>query len=220
MALRDDITLMVLWVAYCIVHSTLISIKVTNFLKNAWGENYRFYRLFFNLFSVGTLAPLLWFSNSLDKKTEFLFRWEGYLRIPQYGLIGLAAILVAAGARHYSLSQFMGVQQIFQKKSGKAMTASGEFDCRGVLGIVRHPWYLAVFILLWASDLHESGIIINGILSAYLIIGTFLEERKLVLEFGEKYRSYQHQVSMLIPIKWLGSKLQGGRKGKLGSTKQ
>ena len=62
-------------------------------------------------------------------------------------------------------------------------------------------------ILLWARDQSLSGLIINMILSIYLVIGTFLEERKLVLEFGDKYQAYQLQVSMLIPFKWLESKL-------------
>jgi protein-S-isoprenylcysteine O-methyltransferase Ste14 len=101
------------------------------------------------------------------------------------------------------------MQQILRKRSGNAMTESGEFDLSGVLGVVRHPWYVAVFILLWASNLNRTGIIINLILSAYLVIGTFLEERKLVLEFGDKYKVYQRQVSMFIPLKWLRSKLHG-----------
>jgi protein-S-isoprenylcysteine O-methyltransferase Ste14 len=39
------------------------------------------------------------------------------------------------------------------------------------------------------------------------VIGTLLEERKLVLEFGDKYKEYQRQVSMFIPLKWLREKL-------------
>jgi protein-S-isoprenylcysteine O-methyltransferase Ste14 len=105
--------------------------------------------------------------------------------------------------------QFLGIRQISQERSGNAMTESGEFDSSGVLGVVRHPWYLAVFILLWASDLSLAEIIINLVLSVYLVIGTFLEERKLVLEFGDKYKVYQRQVSMFIPLKWMGSKLHG-----------
>jgi len=88
------------------------------------------------------------------------------------------------------------------------MTESGVFDSSGVLGVVRHPWYVAVFILLlWAKDLNLTGITINLVLSAYLVIGTLLEERKLVLEFGDKYRRYQQQVSMFFPLKWLRSTL-------------
>jgi protein-S-isoprenylcysteine O-methyltransferase Ste14 len=87
------------------------------------------------------------------------------------------------------------------------MTESGEFDSRGVLGLIRHPWYLGVFILIWARDMTLKGLIINLVLSAYLVIGTVLEERKLVLDFGNKYKEYQLQVSMFIPLKWLESKL-------------
>jgi protein-S-isoprenylcysteine O-methyltransferase Ste14 len=207
LAYRDHILLSILWIAYCVVHSARISVTVTNFLKRALRDKYRFYRLFFNIFSVGTLIPLLVHSNSARLRTEPLFAWEGYLRPMQYGLIVLAAILAIAAMRHYSLRQFLGIQQILQRNSGNAMTQTGEFDSSGVLGLVRHPWYLAVLILLWTKDQNLAGIMINLILSAYLVIGTFLEERKLVLEFGDRYRLYQQQVSMLLPLHWLRSRL-------------
>jgi len=207
MPYQDYILLSLLWIAYCVVHSALISITVTDFLERALGDKYRFYRLFFNIFSVGTLVPLLMYSNSARWKTELLFTWEGHLRIIQYCLIALAAILVLTGARHYSMLQFLGIRQILQARSGGAMTESGVFDSSGVLGVVRHPWYVAVFILLWAKDLNLTGITINLVLSAYLVIGTLLEERKLVFKCGEKYELYQGQVSMFIPLKWLRSRL-------------
>ncbi len=43
----------------------------------------------------------------------------------------------------------------------------------------------------------------NPVLTAYLVIGTFLEERKLVVEFGDQYRQYQREVPMLFPVKWM-----------------
>jgi protein-S-isoprenylcysteine O-methyltransferase Ste14 len=43
-------------------------------------------------------------------------------------------------------------------------------------------------------------IIINMVLTIYVIIGTRLEERKLVLEFGDIYIKYQQEVPMLIPF--------------------
>ena len=207
MPYQDYILLSLLWIGYCVVHSALISITVTDFLERALGDKYRFYRLFFNILSVGTLVPLLMYSNSARWKTELLFTWEGHLRIIQYCLIALAAILVLTGARHYSMLQFLGIRQILHARSGGAMTESGVFDSSGVLGVVRHPWYLAVFILLWAKDLNLTGITINLVLSAYLVIGTLLEERKLVFKCGEKYELYQGQVSMFIPLKWLRSTL-------------
>ncbi len=204
---QNYILLPLLWIAYCAVHSALISTTATNFLKRALGEKYRFYRLFFNTFSLVTLIALLKYSHSPRWNAELLFTWEGYMRIIQYGLIALAAILVVTSARQYSMGQFLGIRQILRKRSGNAMTESGELDSSGVLGVIRHPWYVAVFILLWASDQNRTGIVINLILSAYLVIGTLLEERKLVLEFGDKYKEYQRQVSMFIPLKWLRSRL-------------
>jgi protein-S-isoprenylcysteine O-methyltransferase Ste14 len=54
--------------------------------------------------------------------------------------------------------------------------------------------------------MYVSTLIVNCILTIYLIIGTILEERKLVLVMGDAYRDYQKRVSMLIPCKWILSK--------------
>jgi len=55
--------------------------------------------------------------------------------------------------------------------------------------------------------LDVSGLITNIILTIYLVVGTVLEERKLLMEYGEDYRQYQKKVSMLIPFKYLKSKI-------------
>jgi len=104
--------------------------------------------------------------------------------------------------------QFLGLKQIGQERSGNGRIGSGGLDTSGVLKVTRHPWYLGVFLLIWASDISTRELIINLILSAYLMIGTLLEERKLVLEFGDKYKDYQRQVSMFIPVKWLRLRFQ------------
>ncbi|MEI6143491.1 MAG: hypothetical protein WCP85_29715 [Mariniphaga sp.] len=45
-----------------------------------------------------------------------------------------------------------------------------------------------------------ADIIVNLVLTVYIIIGTFLEEKKLVLEFGETYIQYQKEVPMIVPF--------------------
>ena len=150
--------LALLWIAYCVLHSALISITVTDFFKRLLNQNYRYYRLFFNLFSVVTLVPLVICSYSARWRTESLFKRGGDIRIIQYSLIALALVLLLTGARHYSLLRFLGIRQILEGKSGGAMTESGVFDSSGILGVVRHPWYVAVFILLWARNLDPAKI--------------------------------------------------------------
>jgi methanethiol S-methyltransferase len=199
----DCLELALLWTAYCAVHSWLISIRATNMFQRALGVGYRFFRLFFNIFSLSTLIILVRYSNSPRFQGSILFAWNGNWRFLRYSLVLAAVVLIIGGARHYSMSQFIGLQQIRSNRSLGALTESGDFEATGVLSLVRHPWYLAVFILIWAKDLNIGAVIINIVLTVYLVIGTLLEERKLVYEFGDKYREYQDKASMLIPLKWI-----------------
>jgi len=201
--MSEYLLLALLWAAYCAVHSVLISIRVTTWLRTMLAARYRFWRLFYNSFSIVTLVPLIMYSHSARFNSETLFAWSGSWLILRYCLIGLGVVLAVAGARHYSMLQFLGIQQIRKESARSAMTGSGDFDDRGVLGLVRHPWYVAVFLFLWTGDLNVASITVNLVLSAYLIVGTLLEERKLSIEFGEEYRRYQDRVSMFIPLKWL-----------------
>jgi len=93
----------------------------------------------------------------------------------------------------------LGIRQIREGTSNRVITDTGELDTSGVLSITRHPWYLATILLIWARQLDVSAILVNVILTSYLIVGTYLEEKKLIGEFGEKYLAYQKRVSMLIP---------------------
>ncbi len=204
--MSDYLLLALLWAAYCAVHSALISISVTNRLRAVLGGNYRYYRLFFNVVAIGTLIPLIASTHSPRFDSGPLFVWRGYWRVVEYCLVALGVLLVVEGARHYSMLQFLGFLQIRKEPAHGGMTGSGNFDATGVLGMIRHPWYLAVFILLWARNLNGASLTVNVVLSIYLVVGTILEERKLVIEFGEEYRRYQERVSMFVPLKWLAAR--------------
>ena len=129
------------------------------------------------------------------------------MRIGQVIFLGLAVLLFFLGGRNYDARQFLGIKQIREGTSNKVLTDTGELDTSGVLGITRHPWYLATILFIWARQLDASAILVNIILTAYLIVGTYLEEKKLIREFGEQYLAYQNSVSMLVPYKWLKSKI-------------
>jgi protein-S-isoprenylcysteine O-methyltransferase Ste14 len=183
----------------------MISISVTEYLQKRLGLIFRFYSLFFNLISILTLIPVALLAYSMQ--TQVIFQWSGYMRIGQIILLGIAVLLFFLGGRHYDARQVLGIKQIREGISNKVITDTGELDTSGVLGITRHPWYLATILFIWARQLDASAIIVNVILTFYLIVGTYLEEKKLIGEFGEKYLAYQKRVSMLIPYKWLKSKI-------------
>ena len=64
----------------------------------------------------------------------------------------------------------------------------------------RHPLYLFIIVLIWACPvLTLDRLIFNIMWSAWIVIGTFLEDRDLHREFGNQYREYSSKVPMLIP---------------------
>jgi len=68
---------------------------------------------------------------------------------------------------------------------------------------VRHPLYFSVLVLIWANpDLTADRLLFNVLWTAWIVVGTWLEERDLVREFGDGYRDYQRSVPMLLP--WRG----------------
>ena len=195
------------WVVWCTLHSTLISIPVTEYMKRKLGDGFRFYRLFYNAFSLVTLIPLLLYSISI--RQEPIFRWEGPMAIIQYLLLAASIGLIIVGGWNYSLFQFLGTAQI--KTGGANLSLSGynKFVVSGIHRMIRHPWYLAGMMIVWARDLGLSSILNNLAINSYFIIGAILEERKLVREFGGQYRQYQRNVSMFFPYKWLKAKCTG-----------
>lgn len=193
------------WALWCTLHSALISTTVTDFAKKKLDGSFRFYRLFYNVVSVVTLIPLVYYSHTLREAP--VFRWEGLLRIVQVFLVTVSVYLFVAGGKHYSWVRFWGISQIKAGRVGSSLTDSSRFVVSGIHRIIRHPWYLGGILIVWAQVLSVSTILINMVISVYFIIGAILEERKLVLEFGEKYREYQQRVSMLIPWRWLKSRI-------------
>jgi methanethiol S-methyltransferase len=73
---------------------------------------------------------------------------------------------------------------------------------RGTYKFVRHPLYFFSLLMIWSNpDISADRLLFNVIWSAWIVTGTFLEERDLVRDFGKNYQEYQKAVPMLIPWK-------------------
>lgn len=201
----DYFLLGLMWLLWCGVHSGMICLKVTEYLKLLFGAYFRFYRLIYNLVAILTIIPVISFGRSIEG--NLIFQWDGFLLIFQMLLLAISIFLFIAGAMYYDIFQFLGIRQIWTGKSHSVITKSGELKTDGILCVMRHPWYLAAILLIWSRGFDLSGLITNIILTLYLIIGTLQEERKLFYEYGESYRKYQKKVSMLIPFKYLLNKI-------------
>lgn len=71
---------------------------------------------------------------------------------------------------------------------------------RGPYRWVRHPLYLFVLVLMWSyPELTADRLLFNLLWSIWIVVGSVLEERDLVIAFGEDYLEYQRSVPMLLP---------------------
>ena len=101
----------------------------------------------------------------------------------------------------YDLGYLVGISQWRNYYKGKTAPPL-PFACQGMLQYVRHPWYSSGLPILWTiGPITDASLPSRIVLSLYLVVGTLLEERKLVRELGSPYRQYQQQVPMLIPWK-------------------
>ena len=194
-----------IWIVWCSLHSALIAPSVTTYIQKHLPRLSRYYRLFYNLVAVFTLGPVIVYSIYLGS-TPF-FRWGGIVRLVQAGMLLTAVYLFWAGARHYDLLQFLGFRNIQTEDACSLISENCELETTGILGVVRHPWYAGGILVLWARNLDGSALVINIVLTCYFVFGAWLEERKLLIQFGDAYRTYQREVSMLFPIKWLRVKV-------------
>jgi methanethiol S-methyltransferase len=200
-----------LWISYCAAHSALLSITIKEFMERRLGRRYRFYRAAFNLVSLAGLVPLILYSRSAEER--IIFTWNGDLLYLRWALYATGLCIVVAGFRHYSFLNFLGIRQITKKDRGGGilMNESGTLDTTGIMGLVRHPVYAGFIILLWAQDLDATRILVSAVLTGYFYLGTILEERKLMLEFGDSYGQYRESVSMFFPAKFIVGRLRAFR---------
>ena len=118
---------------------------------------------------------------------------------------GFHALLVVSFAgffwSSYSLGGFdaLGIQPLLARRKGTQVQAM-PLTIRGAYRWVRHPIYTASLLLIWSQpDLTYDRILFNVTWTGWIIIGSILEERDLVANFGTAYEEYQRSVPMLIP---------------------
>jgi len=193
-----------MWTAYSSLHSYLISIRFTNLMTRLLKNYYAFYRFSYVLISFILLVPLINITGQLDN--QVIITYSSSLNIARYVLISCSLLMFFwAFFFNYDCLSFFGIRQILNFGKEKKINPSEGVKKNGLLGIIRHPMYFALIIFLWCQTFRVSDIVVNVVLTIYIIIGTKLEEKKLVLEFGDIYVKYQQEVPMLIPFAKVGN---------------
>jgi methanethiol S-methyltransferase len=183
------------WVLWCGLHSWLARPVVRAGLEQRLPFLAGFYRLLYNLFAAVSLFPLAWWQLQQPPGRPLVV-WSGHWKLLQAGGWVAALALFWGGVRSYPLGEFLGLPLRPPTTPTPPPLVTG-----GVLNVVRHPWYLAALLVIWGRNLDRLELVIALLLSAYLVFGAHLEERRLLKLYGPTYRAYQRQVAAWLPGK-------------------
>ncbi|MEO1767264.1 methyltransferase family protein [Thiobacter aerophilum] len=186
------------WLAYGALHSVLASHACKQWVGRHWPRLLSAYRLLFNLVAVIALAPPLWLTGRFDGPVL----WQVPTWIAWPALV-VAGVGFAWSMRWYDGATFLGLPQ-WRRRIGPD-DAREAFTISPLHRYVRHPWYAMGLILLWTRNMNAAWLTTAVVITLYLLIGSRLEENKLMALYGEAYRRYRARVPALIP--WPGRSL-------------
>ncbi len=203
--MAEALLILVAMAGFGVVHSWLASRAVKTTARRILGDRRSrgWYRLAYNGFAVISLLPALALVVALPDR-------ELYRIQPPLSYLALGAQTLAGLGMVYSLFQldalhFTGLRQWIAWLNGievrsESDTSASRLVIDGLHRYVRHPLYTTSLIVLWLVSpmtINRLAFVIG--ITIYFYIGSSFEERKLVAEFGEAYRSYQRRVPRLWP---------------------
>ncbi len=199
MTLATEIVLVAAgWIAYFSLHSALASRTAKQWVAARWPAAMAGYRIAFNISATLLLLPLLW--AVLFWPSPSLWRFHGWAGWIADGLALAAVAGFIWTTRYYAMDEFLGTRQWREGEHG-----TEEADHLAISPLhrwVRHPWYTLGLVILWTRDMDTLRLTSALLITGYLVIGSRLEERKLLAHYGERYRRYCRQVPGILPRPW------------------
>lgn len=189
--------------AYGAFHSLLASHRVKALACRLGGRlARRYYRLAFNVIGVVSFVPVLALVALLPDQTLYAVPapWSYLMRAGQVlAVLGLGAALLQT-----NLGAFAGLSQALGRDDSlchpDAHAQGGGLVTGGFYRWIRHPLYSFGLLFIWLTPVLTWNVLaLNLGITAYILIGAKLEERKLLVEFKPEYQEYMAKTPMLVP---------------------
>jgi protein-S-isoprenylcysteine O-methyltransferase Ste14 len=150
-------------------------------------------------YTISSSLCLILFVVFWQQSSYTLVSVQGPLRWLLRGVFYLSLAGVMWGLWSLGKIDAFGLDPIRNPDPGSSAN-SGRLMVRGPYRWVRHPLYTFCLLMIWSyPDLTADRLVFNILWTAWIVVGTVLEERDLVDSFGEEYRNYQNRAPMLIP---------------------
>ena len=150
------------------------------------------------LFSSLALILLFWQWRPLGGVVWSIEAPVGRIVLHVMFAFGWALVLISTFLiNHFDL---FGLRQVWLYLLGRPYTTL-RFGTPGPYRLVRHPLYVGWLFAFWSTPtMTLAHLLFSVATTGYILIAIQLEERDLVREHGDTYKSYRRSVPMLIPF--------------------
>jgi len=193
--MQDLFAIALAWLLYGVIHSVLATHWVKTYVRQSWSRYLPGYRLFYNLVALFLLLPVL--GLTIHYSGPVLWMVPAWLSVVA---LVVAIIGFTLSLRWYDGSIFLGLSQ-WRAQSGPDDQVEA-FSVSPLHRHVRHPWYFFALLVLWTRDLNAAWLVAAGMITLYFVLGSRLEENKLIDLYGEAYLEYRRRVPGLLPLPW------------------
>lgn len=175
---------------YFAIHSLMADKKIKRKIKAVLDNKFKYYRLIYVVISSAGLLILLFLNANIDSPD--LIEPTGWVRYLSLMFAAFGVIILKIAFRSYHFSSFVGMTPLLPQP----------LITDGLLGSVRHPIYSGTVLIvigfwLFSPDLPTTVSV--ACIFVYLPIGIYLEEKKLIDEFGEQYIRYRKNTPAIFP---------------------
>lgn len=204
-------------VAWGVVHSLLASREAKTAVAQAVGprRSDAVYRIFFNAQAIVTFALLLRYGSRLPAHTLYRVRGPAALLLHGTQAAGLAWLWL--GAREVGVLRLAGITTLLgalhdasppepPAAQGPERGDDGTLTTGGPFRYSRHPLNLSPLPLFWLTPhMTTRRLAFNVVATAYLVLGSMHEERRLRAQYGDEYEAYRRSgVPFYLPRLALG----------------
>lgn len=191
--------LCLVWLVYFLLHSILASLRVKSFVAINMALIMPWYRLLFNGIAVLALVPVHAYMSYLSG--DIIWAWHAKWQWLSNSLAIIAITGFIHSLKYYDMMEFMGIRQIVE--SNQLVNDQEHLKISPYHRYVRHPWYFFAIVLIWTRNMDTAWLVSCVMLTLYFILGSKLEDRKLVEYYGDPYQLYKSKVSGVFPLPWL-----------------
>ena len=178
------------------------SVMARQWFKRAWTKiiPQPIERSTYVLLASLVLALVFWQWRSMQAVIWDVQNPTGRIVLQALFWMGWGGVLVSTYlVDHFSL---FGLKQVYRNLKGLPEEATA-FKTPALYKVVRHPLYLGFIIAFWSAPRMTLGhLFFAAVCTAYIVVAIQFEERDLIEFYGDAYRKYRTQVSMLLPLRF------------------